>query len=153
MAGKLTAEEIAQIHSAPYAEKNADLARKFKISRQYVGQIRKGHVAPLATLVSVEDTNARLESIRGVSTMIQKRAQAADDLMDCVLLELDDLKRTADPIRRGKRISVLARSLRDIADATTVLKGVGPLAEMTNEELRDALLKLADEPEPKDMTQ
>ncbi len=160
MSGKITESQLEWIKSAPPDTPHTVIAMQFGVSPQYISQVRRGvggeastTARPEEPLLSKEASEAQLQAVRGSSTMVQKRAQAADDLMDCVLLALDDLKRTRNPDRREKRISVLARSLRDIAEATTVLRGVGTLSEMTDEDVKAALLVITSEPEPKELSQ
>lgn len=139
MAAKVTAEQIAEIQAAPSTVIHKELAFKFGVSPQYISMIRRGVSKPSAARIDRAEIEAKLQEIRGVSTMIQKRAQAADDMMDVCLLSLDDLKRTPSSEKREKRLAILARALRDIAEATTALRGADSLGGMSDDDLRKAL--------------
>jgi transcriptional regulator with XRE-family HTH domain len=139
MVGKVTAEQLAEIKSAPEGVLNKELALRFGITPQYVSMIRKGVSRPLAARIPADEAEAKLIEIRGMSTMIQKRAQAVDDAMDCVLLSLQDLKQTPISDKREKRLALIVRALRDIAEATGALRGSASLGEMSDADVRAAL--------------
>lgn len=139
--GKLTLEQVDQIKNAPAEVTNATLAAEYEVSAQAISGIRRGVMLTKAERLTPDEASVEITRIVGIPDMTLMRAKAADEIMQCVLLCLDDLKRTVDPANREKRVAILAGALRDVAEATTVLKSPATLGEMTDDEIIAALSK------------
>lgn len=153
--GKLTVDQVALIKAAPEETTNSALADEFEVSPQAISMIRRGVMHAKAERLTPDEVEVEIQRIVGVPDMTLMRAKAADEIMQCVLLCLDDLKRTKDPANREKRVAILAGALRDVAEATTVLKSPATLGEMTDDEII-AALKTRETPKtigPKTQTQ
>lgn len=142
--GKLTAEDLLEIRRSRAS--NRTLAKRFGVGHAYIGKIRRGEKKPVAERLATEDAAAKIQAVIGVAPLVVKRAKAGEDLLDCVLLCLDDLKKTTHMENRERRVSILARALRDVAESTEMLRKSRMLEEMTDDDVRRALAQSVDVP-------
>ena len=134
---------IEAIRKAPASATNAALAKKHGITAQYVSLIRRGRVVPKAARLPAEEVEKRVLEIAGDGGVTAKRAKAVEMLFDNILLELDDMKLQERQDSRAKRLSVIARALKDASDCAASLRRAGALEAMTDEELKAALAGMA----------
>lgn len=134
---------IEAIRKAPPEQTNAALAKKHGITPQYVSLIRRGRVVPKSARLDAKEVDARVLEIAGDSGVTAKRAKAVELLFDAILLELDDIKLQERQDSRAKRLSVVARALKDASDCAAALRKASALEAMTDDELKAALALMA----------
>jgi hypothetical protein len=144
-ATKLTDEALEEILSAGREISSASLARKFGVTRQVVARYRNGKLVSRGTRIEVPPPPPSEIPANAPSTTA-KLINACETVLDQILVEVEDLRGMPHTEiardHKARRLTLLARAVKDATEAVSALHKLDPMSEMSNEEIRAAWLEL-----------
>ena len=134
---KVTAEQIAEIRSSEMSGR--ELALKFRVTPQYISMIRRGQ-NPSTARRDPAEVAKEMADIQTL-TPLERETIAIDEIMQCVIAGIRDVKLMPQNDKRDKRLMFLTKCFKDCQDAKAGVGKRRDLGDLTDEQIAEKLLK------------